>query len=390
MSHNAFDSIAMVDLKGQYQRLKPELDKAIQQVLDETQFIKGPQIKLFENALAQKLNAGYVVSCGNGTDALQLAFMALNLKPGDEVILPVFTYAATAEVIALLGLTPVWVDVEPDYFFIDTNRIQAKITSKTKAIVPVHLFGQTGNLSQLMEIAKAHKLFVVEDNAQSLGAFYQSKALGTFGEIGTTSFFPSKNLGCFGDGGALITQQEVLASSLRMIANHGQSVQYKHDKIGLNSRLDTLQAAVLQTKLPYLDQFTLNRNKAAAWYDSELKEHPLIRIPIRNPESTHVFHQYTICLGHLTMGNDELRAKRDLTKTLLAESGVPSMVYYPIPLHHQNAYRNVMNNMHDQFPVAERLSCSVLSLPMHTEMSEELVKKIARRLIRAVNQAFAS
>lgn len=390
MNQNPFEQISMVDLKGQYQRLKKEIDQAIQAVLDDTRFIKGPQIKAFEETLALKLDSKFVVSCANGTDALQLAMMGLDLKPGDEVILPVFTYAATAEVIALLGLTPVWVDVEPNFFFLDTEQIRSKISHRTKAIVPVHLFGQTGNMDELVQIAKENDIYIIEDNAQSLGAYYDSKALGTFGNIGTTSFFPSKNLGCFGDGGALLVQNEELAKKLRSIANHGQSVQYHHTRIGLNSRLDTIQAAVLQAKLPYFDQFNSNRNRVASWYDLYLSEHPLIQVPKKNPKSTHVFHQYTLQLGHPSMANTELKQKRDLVKQLLAESGVPSMVYYPIPLHQQPAYMGLSGNNQESFPIAERLCCSVLSLPIHTEMEEDMALKIARRLIRAVNQAFAS
>ncbi len=301
----------MVDLKGQYIKIKSAIDAGIQEVIDNTAFIKGPQVKQFETELAAYLNVKNVIACANGTDALQIAMMTLDLKPGDEVILPAFTYVATAEVIALLGLVPVMVDVEPETFCIDVTKIESKINSKTKAIVPVHLFGQSANMDAIMEIATKHNLFVIEDTAQALGSKFQptnsqkpgarSQGLsaGCMGTIGTTSFFPSKNLGCYGDGGAMMTNDDELAKKIRMLANHGQSVQYVHDVIGVNSRLDTIQAAILLAKLPHIDEYAEARNKAADLYDQLLGSHPNIKVPKRNPESTHVFHQYTIQLkGH--------------------------------------------------------------------------------------------
>src|SRR5574343_385421 len=332
--------IQMVDLKSQYEKIKTEIDTGIQEVIDNTQFIKGPQIKVFENALAEELNVKHVISCANGTDALQVAMMALNLKPVDEVILPVFTYVATAEVIALLGLVPIMVDVNTDTFCIDTNLIEAKISTKTKAIVPVHLFGQCANMDEVMRIANKYQLYVIEDTAQAIGADYQlndgsastvkTRKAGTMGHIGTTSFFPSKNLGCYGDGGAIFTNNDALATRLKMMANHGQSKKYQHDVIGVNSRLDTLQAVILDVKLQHLDEYCSARNAVADYYDSHLKDIPGITIPKRVSNSTHVFHQYTMKIAD---------GKRDALKTFLQEKGIPSMIYYPIPLHFQKAYQ---------------------------------------------------
>ena len=386
----------MVDLKSQYNKIKAEVDAGIQEVLDNTSFIKGPQIKIFEESLAEYLNVKHVIACANGTDALQIAMMALDLKSGDEIILPVFTYVATAEVIALLGLTPVMVDVEPETFCIDAKLIESKITSKTKAIVPVHLYGQCANMDEIMSIAKKHNLFVIEDTAQALGASYDlgnekwemrknsqlpspnSQKAGTIGNIGTTSFFPSKNLGCYGDGGALMTNDEELAKKIRMICNHGQSVQYVHDVIGVNSRLDSIQAAILNAKLPHLTSYETARNEAASWYDELLGNHPNIIIPKRNPQSTHVFHQYTIQIRN---------AKYEMRNSIreeLQKCGIPSMVYYPIELHKQKAFEKYnMNN--EQFPVAEMLCKTVLSLPIHTEMNKEMVEFICKNLLEIIN-----
>ena len=385
--------IQMVDLKSQYEKIKPEIDAGIQEVINNTQFIKGPQIKVFEDGLAHSLGVKHVISCANGTDALQIAMMALDLKPGDEVILPVFTYVATAEVIALLGLIPIMVDVHADTFCIDTNLIEAKISSKTKAIVPVHLFGQCANMDEIMRIAKKHNLFVIEDTAQAIGSEYQfnnvsnrigieeftntstTQKAGTIGHIGTTSFFPSKNLGCYGDGGALMTNDDELANKIRIICNHGQRVQYVHDVIGVNSRLDSIQAAILNAKLPHLHEYEVARQKAASWYDELLGNHPNIIVPKRSTNSTHVFHQYTLQL----VGID-----RDRLRSLLAENGIPSMVYYPIELHKQKAFE-VYNKAGEKFPISAQLCQTVLSLPMHTELSKETVSLIANHVISSVD-----
>jgi len=378
--------IQMVDLKGQYIKIKAEVDAGIQEVINNTQFIKGPQIKKFEDNLAEYLNVKHVIACANGTDALQIAMMALDLKPGDEIILPVFTYVATAEVIALLGLTPVMIDVEPDTFCIDTKLIERKITSKTKAIVPVHLYGQCANMDEIMSIANKHNLFVIEDTAQALGASFDfaqddnivKQKAGTIGTIGTTSFFPSKNLGCYGDGGALMTNDDELAKKIRMICNHGQSVQYVHDVIGVNSRLDSIQAAVLNAKLPHLNSYEIARNEAANWYDELLGNHPNIIIPKRDLKSTHVFHQYTLQI------RNSKKEIRNLIREELQKRGIPSMIYYPIELHKQKAFEK-FNTNNDHFPVSEMLCKTVLSLPIHTEMNKEMVEYICKNLLEIIN-----
>ena len=363
--------IQMVDLKGQYQKIKPEVDKAIAEVMDNTAFINGPAVKEFQADLEKYLDVKHVIPCANGTDALQIAMMALGLKPGDEVITADFTYVATAEVIGLLGLTPVLVDVYPDTFDINIEAIEKNITSKTKAIVPVHLFGQCADMERIMALAKKHNLYVIEDVAQAIGADYtfsngtKAKA-GTIGTIGCTSFFPSKNLGCYGDGGAIYTNNDELAAKLRMIAHHGQSVQYVHDVLGVNSRLDTIQAAVLKIKLNHLDEYASARNKAAAYYDKALSGNPKIKTPARVKNSTHVFHQYTLLLNGID---------RNALREHLAKKGIPAMIYYPIPLHMQKAYQSSRYKQGD-FPVTEKLCASVLSLPMHTELDEETLKYI--------------
>jgi dTDP-4-amino-4,6-dideoxygalactose transaminase len=383
------NKIQMVDLKGQYIKIKAEVDAGIQEVINNTQFIKGPQIKVFEENLAQYLNVKHVIACANGTDALQIAMMALDLKPGDEIILPVFTYVATAEVIALLGLTPVMIDVEPDTFCIDTKLIERKITSKTKAIVPVHLYGQCANMDEIMSIANKYHLYVIEDTAQALGSQYaignkqlandlETKKAGTIGNIGTTSFFPSKNLGCYGDGGALMTNDDELAKKIRMICNHGQSVQYVHDVIGVNSRLDSIQAAVLNAKLPHLNSYEIARNEAANWYDELLGNHPNIIIPKRDLKSTHVFHQYTLQI------RNSKKEIRNLIREELQKRGIPSMIYYPIELHKQKAFEK-FNTNNDHFPVSEMLCKTVLSLPIHTEMNKEMVEYICKNLLEIIN-----
>lgn len=364
-------SIKMVDLLSQYLRIKPEVDHAIQQVIQSTEFIQGGAVRNFEKSLSQYLDDAQVVSCGNGTDALQIAMMALNFKPGDEVILPVHTYVATAEVLALLGLVPVFAEVDEQTFTIDVRQIEKLITKRTVAIVPVHLYGQCADLQPILDVADKHNLRVIEDAAQSFGANYNfksgiTKKSGTIGTIGTTSFFPSKNLGAFGDGGALITQDEGLAQKIRMIANHGQRVKYQHDVIGVNSRLDTIQAAILSVKLKYLDQYAERRRAAADYYDAHLQNVPFLTTPVRASYSTHVFHQYTL----RTNGID-----RDALKAYLQEKKIPTMIYYPIPLHLQKAYLKSGFGK-GSFEVTERLSQSVLSLPIHTEMEAEQLSYI--------------
>lgn len=358
--------IKMVDLASQYQRIKPEIDAAIHAVLDSTQFIKGPQVKSFEDNLAAYLGVKHVIGVANGTDALQIAMMALGLEQGDEVITANFTYAATCEVIALLKLTPVLVEVNPDTFNIDITAIEKAITPKTKAIVPVHLFGQSADMEAIMILAAKHNLYVIEDTAQAIGSDFifsdgTKKKAGTIGQIGTTSFFPSKNLGCFGDGGALFTNDDDLAVRIKMMANHGQSAQYVFDEIGCNSRLDTLQAAVLDVKLNHLDEYCAARQKVAAYYDVAFRSLAGVEIPVRANNSTHVFHQYTLKLKN--SDREEVRRK-------LAEKGIPSMVYYPKPMHQQKAYKE--SRYSDEiFPVSISLSEQVLSLPIHTEFDEE-------------------
>jgi dTDP-4-amino-4,6-dideoxygalactose transaminase len=367
--------IQMVDLQQQHAKIQQQLDEAIARVIQSGKYINGPEVAEFGQNLATYLNVPHVIPCANGTDALQIAMMALDLKPGDEIILPAFTYVATAEVIKLLGLTPVLVDVNEDDFLINTALIEAAITNKTKAIVPVHLFGQCANMDAIMQIAKKHNLFVIEDTAQAIGAFYtnaQGEKLraGTIGDVGCTSFFPSKNLGCMGDGGALFTRNETLAKRLKMIANHGQSIQYHHDDIGVNSRLDTLQAAILLVKLPTLDACETARNKVAQKYDEAFANHPNFKIPARVKNSTHVFHQYTLkCNG---INRDELRK-------YLAEKQIPSMVYYPIPLHQQKAYASPKYNL-GSLPVTESLCTQVVSLPMSPEVDDEQLAYIITQI----------
>ncbi|HXB38924.1 MAG TPA: DegT/DnrJ/EryC1/StrS family aminotransferase [Bacteroidia bacterium] len=370
----------MVDLKGQYQKIKPEVDAGIQEVINNTAFINGPAVKEFQADLEKYLGVKHVIPCANGTDALQIAMMALGLKPGDEVITASFTYVATAEVIGLLGLTPILVDVYRDTFCIDVKAIEKAITPKTKAIVPVHLYGQCADMEAIMAVAKKNNLFVIEDVAQAIGADYtlgngtKVKA-GTIGTIGCTSFFPSKNLGCYGDGGAIYTNDDALASKCKMIAHHGQSVQYVHDVLGVNSRLDTIQAAILKVKLQHLDEYAEARNKAAAHYDKAFTNHPKIKTPLRAKNSTHVFHQYTLQLA----GVD-----RNKLREFLASKDIPSMIYYPIPLHLQKAYASPHYKQGD-FPVTEKLCACVLSLPMHTELDEETLTYISNSVLEFVN-----
>ena len=373
------NKIQMVDLKGQYQKIKTEVDAAMNEVISSTSFINGPAVKEFQSDFETYLNIKHVIPCANGTDALQIAMMALDLKQGDEVITANFTYVATAEVIGLLGLSPVLVDVNQDTFNIDIDSIERNITSKTKAIVPVHLFGQCADMERIMAIAKKHNLYVIEDTAQAIGADYsfsdgRNFKAGTIGTIGCTSFFPSKNLGCFGDGGAIFTKNDELAKKIRMIAHHGQSVQYVHEVLGVNSRLDSIQAAILKIKLKHLDEYALSRNKVAEFYDKAFSNHSKIKIPSRSKNSTHVFHQYTLQI--IGYDRSELREK-------LTEHGIPAMIYYPIPLHKQNAYKNERFKTND-FPITQKLCDTVLSLPMHTELDEDTLNYITNTLLRII------
>ena len=363
MSENNLN-IQMVDLKSQYMKIKPQVDQAINDVLSSTQFINGEHVKSFQNELAAYLDVKHVITCANGTDALQISMMALGLKPGDEIITPSFTYIATTEVIGLLGLKPVFVDCDPENFNISVDEVEKAITKKTKAIVPVHLFGQSSDMKFIMSLAKKYNLFVIEDNAQAIGSDYlgfnQPQKTGTIGNIGCTSFFPSKNLGCFGDGGAMMTNDDELAKKLRMIANHGQSKRYYHDIVGCNSRLDNIQAAVLRIKLKELDQYILNRQKAANYYDQNLKDLDQLTLPFRNLDSNHVFHQYTLKLDDSIV--------RDELIQYLAEKNIPAMVYYPVPAHRQKMFSKIPNS-YGNMKVTNWLSSRVFSLPMHTELS---------------------
>ena len=363
MSENNLN-IQMVDLKSQYMKIKPQVDQAINDVLSSTQFINGEHVKSFQNELAAYLGVKHVITCANGTDALQISMMALGLKPGDEIITPSFTYIATTEVIGLLGLKPVFVDCDPENFNISVDEVEKAITKKTKAIVPVHLFGQSSDMKSIMSLAKKYNLFVIEDNAQAIGSDYlgfnQPQKTGTIGNIGCTSFFPSKNLGCFGDGGAMMTNDDELAEKLRMIANHGQSKRYYHDIVGCNSRLDNIQAAVLRIKLKELDQYILNRQKAANYYDQNLKDLDQLTLPYRNLDSNHVFHQYTLKLDDYIL--------RDELIQYLADKNIPAMVYYPVPAHRQKMFSKIPNS-YGNMKVTNWLSSRVFSLPMHTELS---------------------
>ena len=360
------ENIQMVDLLGQYENIKSEIDNSILEVVRSSQYINGPEVKSFQKELEDYLSVNHVIPCANGTDALQIAMMALGLKPGDEVITASFTYVATVEVIELLQLTPVLVEVDPNTFCVDPDAIKKAITPNTRAIVPVHLYGQCCDMEAIMKIAKEHSLFVIEDTAQAIGAEYKFsdgtiKKAGTIGDIGTTSFFPSKNLGCYGDGGAIFAQNDELASKIRMIANHGQSKRYYHDSIGVNSRLDSIQAAILRVKLPKLNTYIKNRNEAAAYYDNAFKDVTWLETPNRDSNSTHVFHQYTL----KTKGVD-----RNKLQEYLKEKGVSSMIYYPVPVHLQKAYQSSRYKKED-FESTMSLCSSVISLPMHTELKKE-------------------
>lgn len=355
-------NIQMVDLQGQYTRLSVEIDQAMKQVLQDADFIQGGAVRRFESALAERYEVKHVIGCANGTDALQLAFMALDLPVGSEVITPAFSYAALTEVILLLGLKPVFAEVDASTFLMDLAALEGLITENTRAIAPVHLYGQMVSMEPLLALAKKHNLYVVEDAAQAIGSQYCTPSehgfAGTMGHIGTTSFFPSKNLGCYGDGGAIFTNDDALAKKLRRLANHGQTVKYQHDVVGLNSRLDTLQAAVLLAKLPYLSEFEKQRRAVAARYDAALGEIVGLSVPQRTVDSSHVFHQYTL--------KCDSEAMRDALKKHLMDLGIPSMIYYPIALHRQTAYKQIVN-----LPVSEDLCNRVLSLPICPELNIE-------------------
>lgn len=364
--------IHMVDVGTQYQNMKSEIDQAVLDVIESGQFINGPKVKEFQADLEKFLDVKHVIPCANGTDALQIALMALGLKPGDEVIVPAFTYVATAEVIALLQLTPVMVDVDPNSFNLTAEIFEKAITPKTKAVVPVHLFGQCSDMEPIMDLAKKHNIYVVEDNAQAIGADYtfsdgRTQKSGTIGDIGTTSFYPSKNLGAYGDAGAIFTNNDDLAAKLRMIANHGQGERYHHKMIGCNSRLDSIQAAILGVKLKYLTKYSAARQAAAAFYDKAFQGVEWMQTPMRQQNSTHVFHQYTLKIkdGH-----------REALKEHLSAAGIPFGVFYPLPLYDQEAFKHFVPDNLD-LPVTEMLCKSVISLPIHTEMDEEILSHVS-------------
>lgn len=369
--------IQMVDLKRQYQKMKTEIDTAVLGVLESSAFINGPAVQRFADALARYNGVKHVIPCANGTDALQIALMALGLQPGDEVITPSFTYIATTEVIALLRLKPVFVDVDAKTFCLDPAAVEKAITERTKAIVPVHLYGQAANMERIMAIAAQHNLFVIEDNAQAIGCDYyfsdgRRQKTGSIGTIGCTSFFPSKNLGCYGDGGAIMTNDDALAVRLKMIANHGQSKRYYHDMVGCNSRLDTVQAAVLEIKLQHLDEYIAARRKVADYYDAAFAAHPKITTPYRVPYCNHVFHQYTLVLEGLD---------RNGLQAFLAEKGIPSMIYYPVPAHRQKMF-SFFGSADTDLPVTDWLTERVISLPVHTEMDEDQLQYITHHILQ--------
>ncbi len=371
-------TIRMVDTVGQYQRIRTEIDKGIQEVLETGAYINGPQVKKFAENLSNYLGVAQTIPCANGTDALQIALMALGLKPGDEVITPSFTFAATAEVIALLGLIPIFVDVNSGSFNMNPTELEKAITAKTKCIIPVHLFGQAADMETIMKIAKKHNLYVVEDNAQSIGADYffsngKKQKAGTIGHIGCTSFYPSKNLGAYGDAGALFTNDISLGEKIRVICNHGSKIKYYHSEIGINSRLDSIQAVILDVKLKHLDSFNNARQHAASAYDKAFANVTELEIPARVSWGSHVFHQYTLKIK----GGKQTR---DLLKQKLEENGIPAMVYYPVPLHVQEAYLPYSTSQR-QLPVSEALATQVLSLPMHSELDNDQLLFISNRVI---------
>lgn len=371
----------MVDLISQYEKIKTSVDKAISNVIHNATFINGPEVHSFKDDLQEYLNVKHVIPCANGTDALQISLMSLGLEPGDEVITPSFTYIATTEVIALLRLKPIFVDVQKDTFCIDPEELEKAITPNTKAIVPVHLYGQAANMNEIMKIADKHNLFVIEDNAQAIGSDFKNHdgsiiKTGTIGTIGCTSFFPSKNLGCYGDGGAIFTNNDDLATIIRQIANHGQSKKYYHDIVGCNSRLDSIQAAVLKIKLKELDNYIESRRKVAKYYDDAFSNLKGVTIPFRSDYSKHVFHQYTIILEGID---------RDDLNKYLAECDVPSMIYYPVPAHRQKMFQE-FNSEDLNLPVTDWLTKRVISLPIHTEMEEEQLKHICTSFINYLNK----
>lgn len=378
--------IQMVDTKTQYQKIKSEVDTAVMGVIESSAFINGKAVHEFTANLSSYTGAKHTIPCANGTDALQIAMMALNLQPGDEVITPSFTYIATTEVIALLRLVPVFVEVDSKTFCIDPATLEKAITSKTKAIVPVHLYGQAAPMEEIMEIAKRHSLFVIEDNAQAIGCDYifadgSKKKTGSIGHIGTTSFYPSKNLGAFGDGGAIFTNDDALAAKIKMIANHGQSKQYYHDVVGCNSRLDSIQAAVLNIKLKHLDEYIVARRAAADFYDNAFFNHPKIKIPYRASYSHHVFHQYTLILD----GVENPAEYRNGLKQFLADNSIPAMIYYPVPGHKQKMFEQ-FNVSSQVMPVTDWLTDRVISLPIHTELDEEQQQFITSKILEYLNK----
>ncbi len=378
--------IQMVDTRTQYHKIKPEVDKAVIDVMESTAFINGKIVQEFSANLSSYLGVKHTIPCANGTDALQIGMMALGLLPGDEVITPSFTYIATTEVIALLKLTPVFVEVNPQTFCIDPLSIEKAITPKTKAIVPVHLYGHAAQMEAIMAIAKKHNLYVIEDNAQAIGCDYTfsggtKKKTGTIGHIGTTSFYPSKNLGAFGDGGAIFTNDDELAVNMKMIANHGQSKQYYHDVVGCNSRLDSIQAAILDIKLKHLDEYIAARRKVADFYDKAFANHPKIKTPYRAAYSNHVFHQYTLILEEV----DRPDSYRDGLKQFLADNNIPSMIYYPVPGHKQKMFEQ-FNTALQLMPVTDWLTGRVISLPIHTEMDEDQLSFISSKLLEYINK----
>lgn len=372
--------IQMVDLMAQYQKIKPQVDAAILSVIENAQFVNGPEVQGFQKELESFLGVKHVIPCANGTDALQIALMALGLKPGDEVITPSFTFIATTEVVALLGLKPIFVDVEKDSFCMDPEKLEAAITSKTKAIVPVHLYGQAANMDEIMAIADKHGVAVVEDNAQAIGSDYRNsdgskQKVGSIGHIGCTSFFPSKNLGCYGDGGAIFTNNDELAASMRQVVNHGQSKRYYHDVVGCNSRLDSIQAAVLRIKLRELDNYIVARRAVADHYDHFFAQFEQIKTPSRDIYSSHVFHQYTMILDGID---------RDALNLFLSAKGIPSMIYYPVPAHRQKMFENYGSG-DTNLPVTDWLTERVMSLPIHTEMDKEQLDHICAGVAEFIN-----
>jgi UDP-2-acetamido-2-deoxy-ribo-hexuluronate aminotransferase len=372
-------NLQMVDLKRQYLKIKPEIDAAIHQVIDSTMFIGGSDVSHLASELADYIGVQHVIPCANGTDALQIALMALGLKPGDEVITPSFTYIATVEVVALLGLTPVFVDVHADTFTMNVDSVRAAITPRTKAIIPVHLYGQCADMEPLMALAAAHNIPLIEDNAQAIGGSYtfadgRTVKTGSMGTISCTSFFPSKNLGCYGDGGAIFTNDSVLAEKLKMIANHGQKVRYYHEMVGCNSRLDTIQAAILRIKLRHLDSYCDARRAAADYYDHAFANHPKITTPFRAANAVHVFHQYTLKITG---------ADRNELQKQLATRGIPSMIYYPVPCHKQQMLE-AYGTAHSDLPITNMLQDCVISLPIHTELTEEELSFITKNVLELI------